>query len=79
MEAIAEAFAGFVKVKEAEVAAQRNNLTDSLGVELQSFLKTQTSKEAIDLLEKQIAVISRKIEQCHCDEQHHRCQEALKS
>ncbi len=36
-EAIAEAFAGFVKVKEAEVAAQRNNLTDSLGVELQSF------------------------------------------
>jgi len=41
-------------------------------------LKTQASKEAIDLLEKQIAVISRKIEQCHCDEQHHRYQEALK-
>jgi hypothetical protein len=43
-------FAGFVKDKEAEAASQWSRFTESLGLELQSFLKTQSSKEATDPL-----------------------------
>jgi hypothetical protein len=38
----------------------------------------QASKEAIELLEKQIAVISRRNKQSNCDEKYHRFKEALK-
>jgi hypothetical protein len=64
-------------VKEAGTASQLSSFTESLGLELQSFLKTQSSKEAIDLLEKQMVVISRRIEHSHCDEQRRQFQEAL--
>jgi hypothetical protein len=40
-----------------------------MGVELERFLKIQSSKEAIELLEKQITVISRRMELSLSDEQ----------
>jgi len=76
-ESIAEAFAGFVQLKEAESASRRSTITDSMGVELEKFLKMQSSKEAIELLEKQIAVISRRIELSESDEQRQHYKDAL--
>ena len=48
-----------------------------MGVELEKFLKMQSSKEAIELLEKQIAVISRRIELSESDEQRQLYKDAL--
>jgi hypothetical protein len=48
-----------------------------MGVELERFLKMKSSKEAIELLEKQIAFISRRMELILSDEQHQRYKDAL--
>jgi hypothetical protein len=61
-EAMADAIIGYIKVKEAEVVNPRN-MTEALGVELQSFMRSQSAKEKIDLLEKQISVVARRLEQ----------------
>jgi len=62
-ESIADAFISFVKIKEEEAATHPQNIMDSLGGELKSVLRSQAVKEKIDLLEKQIAVVTRCIEQ----------------
>jgi len=62
-ESIADAFISFVKIKEEEATAHPQNIMDSLGGELKSVLRSQAVKEKIDLLEKQIAVVVRRIEQ----------------
>jgi hypothetical protein len=66
-EAIADAIIGYIKVKEAEVVNPRN-MTDALGVELQSFMQSQSAKEKIVLLENQISVVARRLEQSQTNE-----------
>jgi hypothetical protein len=58
-----DTFISCVKIKEEEATAHPQNIMDSLGGELKSFLRSQAVKEKIDLLEKQIAVVTRCIEQ----------------
>jgi hypothetical protein len=43
-----------MKVKEAEALDPRN-LTESLGVELRTFMHAQSTKEKVELLEKHIS------------------------
>ncbi len=69
---MADAIIGYIKVKEAEVVNPRNT-TEALGVELQSFMRSQSAKEKIDLLEKQISVVARS----QTNEQRERCSAAL--
>ncbi len=59
---IAEAIAGLVKVKELELA-QPQNTTDFLAVDFKKIIESQSIKERIYLLEKQISVGTRKLEQ----------------
>jgi hypothetical protein len=68
-ESIAEAFVGFIKLKESEAASRPKDFAESLGGDLQNVLKAQATKEQIDLLEKQIAVVTRCIEQSQSVEQ----------
>ena len=51
---------------------------DSLGGELKSVLRSQAVKEKIDLLEKQIAVVVRRIEQSQSPAQKERYTIALR-
>jgi hypothetical protein len=76
-EAIADAFVGYMKYKETEAAVQPNSITKSLGEDQQSFMKCQSVKEKIELVEKQIAVVSRRIQQSQSDEQRARFSAAL--
>jgi hypothetical protein len=68
-EAIADAFVGYMKYKKTEAAVQPKSITESLGEDLQSFMKSQSVKEKIKLVEKQIAVVSRRIQQSQSVEQ----------
>jgi hypothetical protein len=84
-ESIADAFISFVKIKEEEAATHPQNIMDSLGGELKSVLRsqavkeeTQAVKEKIDLLEKQIAVVVRRIEQSQSPAQKERYTIALR-
>ncbi len=76
-EAIADAFVGYMKYKETEAAVQPSSVTESLGEDLQSFMKSQSTKEKIELVEKQISVVSKRIEQSQSVEQQLRFSAAL--
>jgi hypothetical protein len=73
---MAEAIVGLVKVKELELA-QPWSTTDFLEVDLKCIMESQSTKEKIELLEKQISVVMRKLEQSHTDESRERFQGAL--
>jgi hypothetical protein len=75
-ETMAEAIVGLVKVKELELA-QPWSTTDFLVVDLKHIMESQSTKERIELLEKQISVVTRKLEQSNTDESHERFQGAL--
>jgi hypothetical protein len=75
-ETIAEAIAGLVKVKELELAQPRST-ADFLVVDLKHIMESQSTKERIELLEKQISVVTRKLEQSSTDESHEWFQGAL--
>jgi hypothetical protein len=57
-----EAAAGYMKVKEAK-AHHPSNKTEALGVELKMFVHAQTKFEKLELLQKQISVVTKEIEQ----------------
>jgi hypothetical protein len=78
-EAMADAFVGYMKYKETGTAVQPNNITKSFGEDLQSFMKSQSTKEKIELVEKQIAVLSRRIQKRQSVEQQSRFSTALQS
>jgi hypothetical protein len=52
-------------------------MTESLGVELRTFMRAQSTMEKIDLLEKQISVVMKRVEQIKTEEQHQRYSAAL--
>ncbi len=64
-----DVFVGYMKYQETEAAVQPNSITESLGEDLQSFMKSQSTKEKIELVEKQIAAVSRRIQQSQSVEQ----------
>jgi hypothetical protein len=68
-ETMAEAIVGLVKVKELELA-QPWSTADFLVVDLKHIMELQSTKERIKLIEKQISVVMRKLEQSHTDEFH---------
>jgi hypothetical protein len=70
-EAMAEAISGLVRMKEMELA-NRSTATNVLGVDLKCIMESQSTKEKIELLEKQISFVTRKLEQSRSDE-HHQC------
>ena len=65
---MAEALIGYIKTKEAETVNPRN-MTESLGAELQTFMRAQSAMEKNDLLEKQISVVTKRVEQSKTEEQ----------
>jgi hypothetical protein len=67
-EAVAEALIGYIKMKEAETVNPKN-MTESLGAELQTFMRAQSAMEKIDLLEKQVSVVTKRVEQSKTEEQ----------
>jgi hypothetical protein len=67
-EDVAEALIGYIKTKEAETVNPRN-MTESLGAELQTFMRAQSAMEKNDLLEKQISVVTKRVEQSKTEEQ----------
>jgi valyl-tRNA synthetase len=75
-EAVAEALIGYIKTKEAETVNPRN-MIESLGAELQTFMRAQSTMEKIDLLEKQISVVTKRVEQSKTEEQCQRYSAAL--
>jgi hypothetical protein len=75
-ETMAEAIVGLVKVKELELA-QPWSTTDFLVVDLKCIMESQSTKERIELLEKQISIVMRKLEQSNTDESRERFQGAL--
>ncbi len=75
-EAMAEAISGLVRMKEMELA-NRSTATDVLGVDLKRIMELQSTKEKIELLEKRISVVTRKLEQSRSDEHRQRFQAAL--
>jgi hypothetical protein len=56
-------------MKEYEAAARPTDIATTLGGGSQEVLKAQAAKEEIDLLEKQIAVVTRHIQQTQSLEQ----------
>jgi len=60
-ETMAEAIVGLVKVKELELAKPQQ--TDVLAVDLKRIMESQSTRERIELLEKQISVVTRKLGQ----------------
>ncbi|MFO0446804.1 MAG: hypothetical protein ACK524_17960 [Planctomyces sp.] len=75
-EAVAEALIGYIQTKEAEAVNPRN-MTETLGAELQTFMRAQSTMEKIDLLEKQISVVTKRVEQSKTEEQRQRYSAAL--
>jgi hypothetical protein len=75
-ETMAEAIVGLVKVKELELA-QPWSTTDFLVVDLKHIMELLSTKERIELLEKQISVVMRKLEQINTDESRELFQGAL--
>jgi ABC-type phosphate transport system auxiliary subunit len=73
---MAEAISGLVRMKEMELA-NRSTATDVLGVDLKRIMESQSTKEKIELKEKQISVVTRKLEQSRSDEHRQRFQAAL--
>jgi hypothetical protein len=61
-EAVAEAIVGYMKVKEA-TTLHPSNMTEALGVMLKTFMHAQSTIEKIELLEKQISVVTKRVEQ----------------
>jgi hypothetical protein len=66
-EAVAEALIGYIQTKEAKAVYPRN-MTETLGAELQTFMRAQSTVEKIDLLEKQISVVTKRVEQSKTEE-----------
>ena len=52
-------------------------MTETLGAELQTFMRAQSTMEKIDLLEKQISVVTKRVEQSKTEEQRQRYSAAL--
>jgi len=75
-EAVAEALIGYIKMKETETVNPRN-MTESLGAELQTFVRAQSTMENIDLLKKKISVVTKRVEQSKTEEQRQRYSAAL--
>jgi hypothetical protein len=75
-EAVAEDIAGYMKVKEAEALNPRS-MAESLDVELQTFMHAQSTMGKIELLEKQISVVTKRVENNETDEQRQRCSAVL--
>ena len=44
-------------------------MTESLGAELQTFVRAQSTMENIDLLKKKISVVTKRVEQSKTEEQ----------
>jgi hypothetical protein len=57
---IADAIVGLAKAREAATAHQTASMSEVLGQELKSFLSSQSLKEKIEVIEKQISVVSRR-------------------
>ena len=57
---IADAIVGLVKAREAATAHQTASMSEVLGQELKSFLSSQSLKEKLEVIEKQISVVSRR-------------------
>ncbi len=72
---MAEAIVGLVKVKELELAMPQQ--TDVLAVNLKRIIESQSTRERIELLEKQISVVTRKLGQSSTDESRERFRAAL--
>ncbi len=68
---MAEAIVGLVKVKELELAKPQQ--TDVLAVDLKRIMESQSTRERIELLEKQISVVTRKLGQSCTDESREWC------
>jgi hypothetical protein len=66
---------GLVKVKELELAKPQQ--TDILAVDLKCNMESQSTRERIELLEKQISVVTRKLGQSCTDESRERVRAAL--
>jgi hypothetical protein len=66
---VAKAIVGCMTVKKAKARHPRN-MTAALGVELKMFMNVQSTKEKIELLEKQISVVTKRVEQSKSEEQH---------
>lgn len=76
-ESIAEAFTSLIQLKQNE--AKPNDLSEILRGDMQSYMRSQSTKERIDLLEKQISVLQRRIQSCDSEEQRDRYSLGLKS
>jgi hypothetical protein len=63
-------------MKETETVNPRN-MTESLGAELQTFVRAQSTMENIDLLKKKISVVTKRVEQSKTEEQRQRYSAAL--
>jgi hypothetical protein len=59
---------GYIKVKEAEALNPRI-MTKAMGVELQMPIHAQPTMEKNEQLQKQIAVATKRVENCQTDEQ----------
>jgi hypothetical protein len=73
---VAEALIGYIRAKEA-VAVQPQNISNTLSEELESFKHSQSRKEKIELLEKQISVVTRRVHECRTDDEHERYSRVL--
>jgi hypothetical protein len=76
-ESIAEAFTNLIQWKQNEV--KPSDLSDILRGDVQSYMQSQSTKERIDLLEKQISVLQRRIQSCDSEEQRDHYSLGLKS
>jgi hypothetical protein len=76
-EAIAESFATSIEFKRNE--PKPNDLNDTLRRDVQSYMRSQSTKEKIDLVEKQIDVLQRRIQFCDSEEQRDRYSLGLKA
>jgi len=77
-EQVAEASIGYSKVRET-AAVQLKKISNSLRVELEGFMHSQSAKEKIELLEKQISVITRRVQQARSDGEREHYSQALQN
>jgi len=75
-EQVAEALISYIEAKES-AAVQPENISYSLHVELEGFMHSQSAKEKIELLEKQISVVTRRVQQARSDDERERYSQAL--
>jgi transcriptional regulatory protein LevR len=67
-ETIAEVFTSFVQLSYNDQEKQ-SALSKVLGADIQNYISVQSKKKKIEMLEKQIEVLQRKLQSSSCEEQ----------